>query len=444
MKRSFAIAASILIGCLSMAAAKVACADEPAGALTLEGALKRAAGQSPEVIAARFRTAAADAQVDQAYAGYLPTVSVVGEGFVGYIARPLLPGPPPVSVAGSETSASVGVSLRVPVYDFGRTAAQVRAAKKQREESEQDRTQTRDRVLRRVAELYLTVLADGDVTQAMETSAAQRAQEVAVVNAFVEHGVRPAQDLTRARLALTQAKLALATAAERQRADQSALLLVLGFEPSSAVELRRVGDDLLRVAENPDALVEQAVRASPVLQATRARAARFEAQADSASASLYPVLAVGGNASVAQVNVISGQGVSGTTQIAEARATLAWTAFDYSLIAAARASTNGKNAALAELSEQTREVRVEALRLASSVRAARTSLALSTQMVAEASSNVARTKFAYERGTSTYFELLDAYGVELNARMALVRARFDLDVAATRLLVATHTLRLVD
>lgn len=129
-----------------------------------EDASKIALESNPDILAARARSRAADKDIDAAGAGRLPTVSLYGSGgysdyfnSLGGADRALYP--------QSDTSASAGARLSIPLFQGGLPAAQRRQAQATASQTLEQEIATERDVIAQVRSAYTSWQASNDLIE---------------------------------------------------------------------------------------------------------------------------------------------------------------------------------------------------------------------------------------------------------------------------------------
>ena len=284
------------------------CALAQAETLKLDELEQRAIKNRASVLAARARVDAAEARVDLAKAPYYPTMAARAEldaspGGRIIKVRNVEEGadPTPYAVSGSRTITERGafiphlryqgtVSVQSRLYDFGKTAATVRAARADRDASNAGVSAERHAVVMEVRSAYLAWLSAYETRQILAENAADSTSLRVSAEAHVAEGARPGAELASARYDEARAALDL----ERGDSDLA----------SARVDLEQVtGGPLPRSAEPDVSLLERAAPSAgaashPEVSALERRRDAAAASAESHAYPYAPVLAVGANAGV--------------------------------------------------------------------------------------------------------------------------------------------------
>lgn len=420
----------------------------PGRTVSFVEALRLAVAQPPAVRAALSRVATAHAQIEQARAGWLPTVSVSSSPSINFSDRPFLPATnttPAQRVQGSSLNVDASAGVRWNLLDFGRTSASVRSAERSRDALREDARAVSLQALTTAATQYLTVLADLEAVEATRVTVTQREARLRIARGRVEAGATGPNDAVRAEVDLDAGRLDLAIAEARVENDRAALTAALGLDPVAPVQVARLPDGLLDLADDPAAAAREAVLARPEFAAARYRVAQAEAQRDLARANRRPALSAVANGNVGYNEVLAGRGFGGISESVSGGLNLSWQLFDASLSAAAEVAETSVVTARENLLAQSLSVRTAAVQAAVSSRSARVQVEQAERLAAGTAANLELATGRYQGGAAPLLEVVDAQAADASARIAVVRARLNLALSRAQLLAATGRLeRLVE
>ena len=402
--------------------------------LTLREAVRRAAEDPPAVRTAIARADAARAQIEQARAGYYPTISTSASASIGFSDQPVLAN---LRYQSTTVGLSANVTARVPIYDFGRTSNAVDASTRGSRASREDLRTARVQAMSAVASAYLTVLSDQEAINAARATVAQREAHLRIAEGLVTAGARPPIERTRAEVDLDVGRLDLTSAEARERNDRATLAAALGIDPLREVTLAAVEDESLSADDDPARASAAAVEHRPEFAAARARLQQAEAQASQSRAGRLPVLAAQASAGVNYTERLQGQGAFGISEQLQGAVTLSWAAFDPTVNANVRIADANVTTARETLAQQSLQVRAAAVQAAINLRASRLLLDQSERLATSAAANLAQATGRYEAGAAPLLELVDAQAADASARYAVVRARVAFQIARVSVLTAT-------
>ncbi len=402
--------------------------------LDFREALARGAADPPTVTLALARLGISDAQIASARAAYLPSVTASGAASIGFSDQPVLSD---VRYQSVNASASAGVTARFPIYDFGRTASAVEAATRGRNAAREDLRTARTQAMAAVAVAYLTVLNDQEAVTAARAIVEQREAHLRIAAAMVDAGSRPPIERVRAELDLDVGRLDLTAAEARERNDRAVLAVAMGVDPLSELVVSAVDESALRADDDPARAAAAAVAGRPEFAAARARVLQAESQAEAARATRRPVLAGQASAQANYSGRLVGQGAFGLSEQLQGGLTLTWPIFDASARAGIDVADANVTSARATLAQQSLAVRSAAVQAAINLRTAAVALDQTAHLASTAAANLEQATGRYSSGVAPLLETVDAQAADASARVAVVRARLQLQVARVNLLTST-------
>ncbi|HBA88290.1 MAG TPA: TolC family protein, partial [Geobacter sp.] len=191
--------------------------------LTLDEALSLAQKKHPQIAEAKENLAGAEARAGQASSAYYPQISVVSDWSKGRSFLTALE-----KVRSTEVD-STTVQLKQTIYDFGRTAGVVAAARGYRDAAEQGVALTRIDLATRVkVAFYQLLAAQMQVTATRDAVAAREAVQLQAVE-FFKLGLRAKVDVARAEANLFEEKTTLIRAENRLALARVELANALGL-----------------------------------------------------------------------------------------------------------------------------------------------------------------------------------------------------------------------
>ena len=396
-----------------------------ADTLTLDDALAAALKNHPQIIEARENLHSAEAKTGQALATYYPQISIAADWNKG---RSLLTALERIRATEVTTGA---LYLKQTLYDFGRTAGAVEAARYNREAADRARTITRnDLILRVKSSFYLLLAAEKQVKATRETVKAREAV-YRQAQEFFSQGIRSKVDVTRAEANLFAARTALIRAENNKEIARLELANAMG---TATPETRT----LIEPPANGSPLPEQqqvrldAVRNRPELHQLSAIRSAALSTLKTAKSGYLPVLS--GTASIGYADRdfppagnVWGVGLNLTVPLFSG----------FSSVEEVREATANVNAIEARNSTIGLQIvkEVESAWLGCKEASA---LMVSTEKEVEAAEeNRALAEGRYHEGVGSIIEVTDAQSQALDAQTAHIQARYDYDIARARLDRAT-------
>lgn len=409
--------------------------------VTLTEALRRAWADPPTVLAAVARVEASSLQTAVSRAAYLPSVTLSTSPQFSYSDRPsFAAGLGPDRLRSAAIGLDATATARMTLYDFGRTANNVRAAEEGLEVTRAEARAARLQSLSAAAVAYLTVLNDRENLASLDATIAQRDARVRIAEGLVSGGTRPPIEALRARLDLESSRLERAAAEERAASNLASLAAAVGVDPLRPVRVAPVDDGAFSAPLDPARAADLAVAARPEFVAARHRLAQAEAQLDATRAGRYPTLGASANVGASYSEVLTGNGLSGITQSAGAGVSLSWPLFDPTVRANVEVAQANVLVARRNLEAQTLQVRTAAVQAAVTARAAQSTLAQAERLAEVAAANLDQAAGRYAQGAAQLLELVDAQAADASARVAVLRARLNAHTARAQLLAATGDL----
>jgi outer membrane protein len=390
--------------------------------LTLADAVKKALDTNPAVGAARAGREAAQAAVGEARAPLLPrlTASFSATQYkIGYLVYPLsgidVRNPPIFNSTVSQGALSLGYTL----FDFGGRLSRLRAARSREGRAASALDAAQAALVARVASAYLRVLSTTGVLDAQQQELAALGAEVRRVALMETQGKAAHVDVLSVAARVSRARAdEVATRTQLVVAEQD-LARLTGLPVAATRAANLLG---LRLADTTvagrDALVAQALSASPDVSQAQRAAEAAAAGAGAARAALFPQLQL--NAAYVE----NGHSFTGYRPWWNAGLQLSYPIFaGGALRAAARENEANARGAREQLraAQQTAEQGVEAA--LASVTAARASVEALATAVAQSAEVERIRQLSLQVGSGTETDYLEAEAALLSNRASLVQAR---------------------
>lgn len=176
---------------------------DAASTLTLDEALETARKNHPQVVEAREIMHGAEARTGLALVNYYPQLSVAADWSKGRSFLTALE-----SIRSTEVH-TAALNLKQTIYDFGRTAGQVDAARNNREAADKALAVTRQELALRVRSAFYLLLASEKQVLAVKETATARQEVFRQAQEFFAQGIRAKVDVARAEANLYAARSAL-------------------------------------------------------------------------------------------------------------------------------------------------------------------------------------------------------------------------------------------
>ncbi|MDA8088694.1 MAG: TolC family protein [Nitrospiraceae bacterium] len=224
------------IAVISMAAAFTGWAQpvKAGETLTLDKAINMALAYNPDILAAMDTNRAARSLIGQAKSSYYPQVnltaaqqeySITNRNVTSTAASGGQATSGRLALSGFTTAASVSQNI----YDFGKTASQVKAQKFNYISSGQDLENIKENVVLQVEQAYYNVLQAQRNIGIANMVVGQFEQHLKQASAFHEAGTKPKYDVTLAQVNLSNAKLNLIVVDNNAAVSKADLNNIMGI-----------------------------------------------------------------------------------------------------------------------------------------------------------------------------------------------------------------------
>jgi outer membrane protein len=386
--------------------------------LSLKEAEEQAVRNHPLIRAGQYQALAAGESVRQIKSAYFP--AVLGS-FTGAQAQDGTR-----ITAGGLNNPTIldrfayGFSASQMLTDFGRTSHLAASAALRADSQQQDVAGRRADVLLQVDRAYFAALRAQAVARVAEQTVAARQLDVDQVTSLTSSGLKSALDLSFARVNLSEAQLLLVQARNDVQASFATLSAALGIQRAASYELIDEGlpappaseaDPLIAQAlrDRPDVARERLNQESQVQFAAAERALWFPTVSFIGAAGLTPYHQVG------LTNQYSAMGVNVTVPLTNGN-------LNSARHAEANFRATAEQQALRDLENRVaRDVRVTWLE----AQTAYQRLALTDQLLAQASDALDLAQARYNLGLSSIVELTQAQLNQTRAQIEQASARYE-------------------
>lgn len=410
-------------------------AQEPAGTgvrvIRLDEAVKLAEQNAPAAVQARGQLRTSKAQVRSAYASFIPSVSLSasagrqsGDRFDSQ--GNLVP------FTGNSWQYSHGLGLNVDLFNGGQRIFNVKATKAQVNAAASNEVAQQFDIALQVKQEFFAVLAAGEAEAAARSQLAEAEQQLATSTAMLHARTATRSDSLRAVIQVGNARLALLTALnDRQTADASLTRLVgtsfpVTASPADTVAETQVDIDSAEIA----VLVED----GPAVRQAIASETAAHASSKAARAPYLPTLSLSwnysGNRSDASLGGLAGQYAYQNSL----RLGLSYPIFNQlgreeSIV---RADVTARNAE-ATLRDTKLLANQSLIQYLGALRTAQEQMSIQVASVAAAEEDLRVQKQRYQLGASLQLDVLTSETALVQARAALIQARYDYRVAKAQL-----------
>ncbi len=423
--------------------------------VTLHDVLARAKDNPPAVRAALAQLERVRAEEAYTRGAYIPQLLFeVGSG-ISYDNRNTTPNKisVPAYVAPGQREAYAN-ALRTPRYEAGSLSSYGRAtldyalldrARRYAVNASSKRSQTQREVfagsqreaLAAAAELYFQSLAAGELVHDARLTSERRSQQHVAISGLVKAGMKPPVDAMRAEIEVVNAKHALEMREIEEQASFSALAAAIGVDPAQPVRPAAIDDSVWPVPLEPRAATALAIEHRPEVRELEAALEASRAEHRSAIGGRLPTVGVAGTGNVNHAEILSGTGIQGFSYTASASLYLRWAAVDPQVWRRAQVTRAAIVEAERALEATLLQIRAAVYEAAYEVKRMRSLLEQATQVLAAAEVARMAQNQRYRAGVASLLELLDAEGVEQNARRQRIEAERDHHIANARLLAAS-------
>jgi outer membrane protein len=409
--------------CAALLAAPLLASAQPrTQTLTMEQAVAIAMEQQPSLRQSRAQVEAARGRVDQAEANRIPQVTLSTQASVGGggVRRDFL-GP---TVRGQ---GSIGASASWRVYDFGLTAAQIRAAELSAQAATIGiETATLD-VRQAVERSYLEAVARARLVAVADETVRNEEAHVDQAKRFVAAQAKDPIEVVQAQSRYANAKAALAQARSSQAIALANLRAAIGWiDPTSSLAI----SDSWPVPPThspPElvALVETARKGRPEIEQLDLQVRAAEASIEAAKAQRRPVLSMNANTAWAPATGFPLPDPSWSVGVA-----LSWQAFDAGRSAAEqRIARANRESALAQRDALLLDLTTQLDSTRAQIEANRAALEASAEAVTSARAQLHLAEARYAQGLGSQIELADAQTAVTTAEGNLVQSEWQLATA---------------
>jgi outer membrane protein len=410
-----------------------------ANTLTLGEAMAIGARAHPSLKNADAQRDAARARIGEAYAGFLPSLTLNGLGRVDYanfnpvvVGTPTQSGnPSTVSFPFSGTGRYSGaLNLSQTLYDFGRTGWAVAGARAAYEGSRADRETARMTVELGVVQAYYGVLQAMALRQVAADALAQAERHAAQATELFRVGTRPEIDVASAESLRAQAKLQLVHAANGIDVAKVGLNSAMGVEGPIDYQVADSQPGPVAGEEGTiDQLVDEAIRTRPEYASLRRQLEVAEDTTRAARANYFPIVGGLGTATATGTDTHFaplfdfGAQLTLTQPIFSGWLTKRTVEEDRAL----------ERAASASLESLRQSVRLAVATAALAVREGREAVEAARAVEAQSEKQLQMANGRYQAGVGNIIELVDAQQGAVAARAQRVQAEYALAVDRAQL-----------
>lgn len=425
-----ALLAAIILSSPSISAAQ-APLDTAATPITLTEAVRLAQQNAPATVRARGVIQTSALSVKQAYSAFLPTVNVSagtsnqrGDRFdtQGNL----------VPFTGNPTNYSTGMNASLQLFDGGRRFFDIKKTKADVNTAEASEVTQRYQIALQVKQQYYNILAARESESAAKAQIDQANLQLRAASLRLRAGVATTSDSLRSVIQLGNARLALLTAVNNLSLGNATLTrLVASPRPVTATP----ADTLDQQVVIPSlAELEPLVQKAPLVEQADAELKSAEAASRSAKTAYLPTVNMNFSRGGSGLDPAFGLGDRRYAYNQSLNFSLSFPLFngltrEVNVLRAAVTEDNAE-VALRDARLQAHQTLVQAL---GQMTTAGEQVGIQSASVAAAVEDLRVQQRRYELGASTLLEVLTSQSQLDQARIALIRARFDYRVAKAQL-----------
>jgi outer membrane protein TolC len=422
--------------------------------VTLHEVMQRAKSNPPSIVAALATLRRVQAEESYARGAYIPSLTIEGGTGVSYQDQPYLPKktqeayaklppdqamalgvsdlPDRFSAASQQTYGRGNVDYAL--FDLRRRYA-VTAAQLSAQAGSSAYAGAQRVAMQAAAELYLRALAATAFVEDAKLTLERRDSQWKAIANLAKAGLRPSVDGTRAEIEALAARYALETREIELASTGAALAVAMGDDPNSPATPSGFDDSVLPAPLDPLRASAKAVEDRPEIKQLELALESRRVEHRAAIGARLPTAGLLGTGNVSYQNVLgSGNGYQGRFVAGAASVYIRWAALDPAIWRRANVTSRAIEEAQQVLEAQLLTVRAEVVEAAYNVQRARALVDQATQILAAAEAARTAQNERYRAGVASLLDLLDAEGVEQNARRQRIEAERDHRIARVRLL----------
>jgi outer membrane protein len=405
--------------------------DTAATPITLADAIRLAQQNSPATVQARGTIQTSALSVKQVYTQFLPSInlsaSTAHQSGDRFDTQGNL-----VPFTGNPTNYSTGLNASLQLFDAGRRFFDLKKSKADVNAAEASEVTQRFQVALQVKEQYYNILAARESQSAAQAQIDQANQQLRDATLRLRAGAATASDSLRSIIQLGNAQLALLTA-ENNLSVANATLTRLVASPRPVTAM--ASDTIDQRIEIPSlAELEPLVEHAPTIDQAQAELKSAEAASRSAKTAYFPTLNMNLSRGGSGLDPMFGLGDKRYAYNQNLNFSLSFPLFnnlnrEVSVLRAAVAEDNAE-VSLRDARFEAHQTLVQAL---GQMRTAQAQVDIETSSVAAAIEDLRVQRARYQVGAATLLEVLTSQTQLDQARISLIRARYDYRVAKAQL-----------
>lgn len=420
-------ASALLLGFSTITSAQVIQPVEPVDSVTLDGAVARAMDVNPQVVQALTSLGTAEWGTRQAYASFLPTLSISSGASLSSSERydPDLG----ATITGSTDSYSAGLNASMDLFSGGRNVAQVRSARATVAAAEATVVTRSFAVALAAKQAFFAVLRAEELIHLSEERMGQAEEQLAAAERRMQVGSATRSDVLRSRLEATNARQAMLNAQTQRRTAMYTLGQTVGVVgPVAAIRPESLEPQPL--ALDFEEMREIVAREAPSVVSAQANVNVAAAGVSQARAQYFPTLGLSGGYNWSNnAAAFDGGRTSWRTSLG-----LSFPVFNGLQREAAVDRAHAQlTVAEAQSDQATRAAVAELEGLIAALTLAEEELEILQESIEVAQEDYRVQQERYEHGTATILELVSSQIALIQAEYDLINARYDYQIAKAEL-----------
>ncbi|MGQ9812563.1 MAG: TolC family protein [Dissulfurimicrobium sp.] len=402
--------------------------------LSLNECLSIALEQSPLIKGARFDVEASKEAVKEARGQMFPRVDLNAAYFKENQAVPYIPAQSTTIPAKfSDEIYSWGVFLRVPIYEGGRLAGQLKASELEEAVQSAKKDFTTQDLIANVTNTFNKLLQLKELQKAYSRSVAALEEQKKNTEFLLKTGRAPKVELLRIEVQLASERQNLVKAVESTVRTKNALAFLLGVNEDQIMDVNGAltADEHVEVSD-----IDSLIDARPDVVAALKRVEEAKTAVAIASGKRYPSLAA-----VSSYGDRAGTGFNQREEVWEAGLVASVNIFDAGVISS---EINRQKAIYEKAKEQMRLVRLQARRevadALSLINDAKARLDLAQKAVSQSEESLRIEKLKYKTGAGTITDVLLSEAAMSLSNANYYQALYDYNSAVTEFKRATGTI----
>ncbi|HEU4643722.1 MAG TPA: TolC family protein [Gemmatimonadaceae bacterium] len=404
--------------------------DTTARPIPLDEAVALAQRNAPSNVEALGQLQTSRAQVRAAYGAFIPSLTLSASstrlGGAGATSQRVDPTTGALITVGSPWRFGNGLSLDLDLFDGGARINQLRASHAQVNAAVANDVSQRYATALLVKQQYYAVLASREADSAARTQLAEAQAQLQASTLKLHAGTATKSDSLRSVIQVGNAQLALVTAQNDLQTANATLTRLVGTPYTVTAAPEDTVGELLQPIDS--AALARWAESGPAVRLAEANESAARADARAARGSYFPTLSAGFG--------LSGNGTSidSYEYQNQFRVGLSWPVFNQFSreLQIARADVTEQNAQ-ASLRDARLLAKQNLVQYLGAVRTAQQQVTIQSATVAAAEEDLRVQKQRYDLGASTLLDVLTSETALIQARAALIQARFNYRVAKAQL-----------